>query len=46
MVIEMITNIADLGVDKVHCCYKYFDVQEDFNITTGPQKLIYSWKEK
>ena len=33
MVIERITNIDGLGVNKVYCCY--FNVQ-DFNITTGP----------
>ena len=38
MAIEMIRNIVDLGIYKVHCCY--FDLQ-DFNITTGPHKLIY-----
>ena len=47
MVIERIKlrNIADLSIDKVHCCFfdqgnlQVLDV-EDIKITTGSKKLI------
>ena len=32
MVIERITNIDNLGIDKVHCCYCNRSIEGDIHI--------------